>query len=117
MFISRGTLRSPARVRVNGAITTRLRLCTVIDCLLRFSAFSWIRTGCLREDVAYVTPHHGATGVFGLSRCDKPRRARNIAHLVDQLESTILRVFPKGNDPISGWFLNGPVGRVGRARP
>src|SRR5215469_16991301 len=26
MFISRGTLRSPARVRVNGAITTRLRV-------------------------------------------------------------------------------------------
>src|SRR5215472_7819136 len=26
MFISRGPLRSPARVRVNGAITTRLRV-------------------------------------------------------------------------------------------
>src|SRR5262249_36373188 len=71
----------------------------------------------LREVIAYVTPHHGAVCVFGLSRCDKPRRARKIANLVDQLEKTILRVFPKGNDPISSWFLNGSVSRVGGARP
>src|SRR5262252_4381088 len=70
----------------------------------------------LGYDVSDIHPHHGAASVLGLTRGHNPRRAREITHLIYQLQCSILWILPEGKSPGDRRFLNRAVGRVGRTR-
>src|SRR5262249_58644929 len=49
--------------------------------------------------------------ILGLSWCNKPGCARQVADLIHQLERSVLGVLPKGDDPINGALLDRSIGR------
>src|SRR6516162_9568114 len=64
----------------------------------------------LRQDIADISPYHGAARVLGRPRCDEPGGTCQIASLGDQLERSVLRLLPKSENPHQTRLLDGAVG-------